>query len=375
MIETITDAAGFARLRGEWTALHHRSGSRNFFLTWEWLHTWWKHLAQRRRLMILTVRETDNRLIAIAPLCIRPAVPARLIPFRAVELLGTGTVGSDYLDLIIERGRESEAIPQIARHLQSLRLPLELRQLRHEGCSALALAERMAARGWRTATARANTCPYIRLAGLDWRGYLATLGAAHRANFHRRLRNLQRIAVVRFDVVRTDQERREALDRLIALHNERWRERGGSDAFHRPEVIAFHHELTAQALRDGSLRLLVLRVGPTPVAYFYGFRHGEVFSFYQSGFDPAWSGQSVGLVAMGLAIHAALAEGAAEFDLLHGAESYKYLWARADRPIVRAELHPPLLRGWITSGASELGRLARATGRVLLRAPGGGPLA
>jgi hypothetical protein len=38
---------------------------------------------------------------------------------------------------------------------------------------------------------------------------------------------------------------------------------------------------------------------------------------------------------MGLASRAAIADGAAEIDLLHGGESYKFLWADRTRELVR----------------------------------------
>jgi len=374
VIESITTRDGFERLGDEWRELQRRSASRCLFLTWEWLFTWWKHLSAARRLMILVVRR-HGRIAAIAPFAIRPASASRLLPFRAVEFLGTGSAGSDYLDLIVERGSEIETIEEIARHLEALRLPLELPQVLLDGSSARLLAERLAPRGWRVSTTRTNVCPFIRLAGLDWPTYIASLGRAHRANLHRRIRGLQRIDSVRFDAVRSEEERRTALGHLIALHNARRQQLGGSDAFHTRDMVLFHHEFSGVALRNGWLRLMVLCVGRAPVAYFYGFRHETVHYFYQSAFDPAWSDRSVGLVAMGLAIRSAIEEGAGEFDLLHGAERYKYHWAREERSIARMDLHPPSLRGWIASGAAEFGRVARSTGRSLARVSGGGPLA
>ena len=371
MIEAITTESGFERLGDAWRELQDRSASRSLFLTWEWLFTWWKNLSATRRLMILAVRQ-QGRIVAIAPLAIRPASASRLLPFRALELLGNGSVGSDYLDLIVERGCQTEAIPEIAEHLGTLSLPLELTQVLLEGSSARLLADSLAPQGWRVATTRTNVCPFVSLAGLDWPTYVASLGGSHRSNLQRRIRGLERIDKLRLDPVRSEDERREALDRLIALHNARWGQLGGSDAFHTREMVMFHHDLSGRALREGWLRLMVLRVGRSPVAYFYGFRREATFYFYQSAFDPAWSDRSVGLVTMGLAIRSAIEEGAGEFDMLHGDEGYKRHWAPAQRTIGRLELHPPMLRGRITSGAAALGRMARTIGRGLLRAPAGG---
>ena len=48
---------------------------------------------------------------------------------------------------------------------------------------------------------------------------------------------------------------------------------------------------------------------------------------------------------MGLAIRAAIEEGAHEFDLLHGDEAYKSLWARSWRELERLEIFPPTAAG------------------------------
>ena len=80
MIESITNHDGFERLGDEWRDLQRRSASRSFFLTWEWLFTWWKHLSAARRLMVLVVRR-HGRITAIAPFAIRPASASRLLRF------------------------------------------------------------------------------------------------------------------------------------------------------------------------------------------------------------------------------------------------------------------------------------------------------
>ena len=86
MLARIDDAADFAGLRGEWDELLQASESDCFFLTWEWLSTWWKHLADDRELCILTVRDGDE-LVAIAPFASRMRRCAGIVPVRSLEFL------------------------------------------------------------------------------------------------------------------------------------------------------------------------------------------------------------------------------------------------------------------------------------------------
>jgi CelD/BcsL family acetyltransferase involved in cellulose biosynthesis len=243
---------------------------------------------------------------------------------------------------------------------------LELSRVADGGGLALELSRTLQERSWTLRAARRESCPFIRLAGHTWESYLGTLGSAHRYNVQRRLRNLERRHSASLVTVTSEAERGPALSRLIALHEARWRGRGRSEAFSSPELVAFHDEFTRRALSRGWLRLMELRLDGRPAAALYGLRYGGTFSFYQSGFDPAYAKDSVGLVMMALAIRGALEEGAAEYDLLHGDESYKSLWARESRALVNVEAYPPRLRGMACRQAASLGRAASRVARRVM---------
>lgn len=368
MVEIIEDTAGFEKLREEWNELLEASASDCLFLSWEWLYTWWKHLGEGRALSILTVRH-EGKLVAIAPLAVRPPKLSRLLPFRSLEFLGMGSVGSDYLDVIVRRGKEEEALQTLAEFLTHEGVTLELAQLRRGFCSAAALAAQLRRRGWRLWEAQTDVSPFVKLTGHSWESYLATLGSEHRYNFKRRLRNLTKEFEVSFEQALTEEQRHESLALLVSLHTMRWRDRGGSNALHAPSLQAFHEELSRLALERGSLRLFILGLDGQPAAALYGFRYNRTFYFYQSGFDPRYSKYSVGLVTMGLTIKHAIEDGAEDYDLLQGDEPYKFQWARETRKLARLELYPPHLRGFICKGAAGVSRRARRMARRVLPKP------
>jgi CelD/BcsL family acetyltransferase involved in cellulose biosynthesis len=364
-VERIEDPRRFEGLRAEWTELLENSRANCFFLTWEWLHTWWKHLAGGRRLSILAVR-CDGTPVAIAPLARRPGALGGLVPFGALEFLGSGSVGSDYLDVIARRGWEDAALEALAAHLASTRTMLELAQLRRGDTSASALASRLARQGWTMSETRTSQCAFIDVSARSWESYLAGLGPSHRANFRRRLRKAGAAHKLELVRVQAEEARRPALAALLTLHDRRWRNRGPSNAFNTPALRSFHDELTQHALRRGWLRLFLLTLDGIPAAALYGFRYGRTFYYYQSGFDPAYASLGVGTLAMGLSIRSAMDEGVDEFDLLHGDEPYKRLWARGTREMARLELYPPRACGHLYRISSELNRATRRMARRLL---------
>src|SRR5262245_44646800 len=118
----------FFALRDEWNALLSSSISDCVFLTHEWLSVWWKHMAEGRRLYVLTVRDRGN-LIGVLPVAEREPQVFRMMP-RILEFLGSGIIGSDYLDVIAAKDRETKVISEFARHLHSRGIMLQLSQLR-----------------------------------------------------------------------------------------------------------------------------------------------------------------------------------------------------------------------------------------------------
>jgi len=363
VVQRIEDTATFETLRQEWSELLQASAANCVFLTWEWLFAWWRNLSEGRRLSLVTVRR-GGRLIAVAPLAVRPRSLSRLLPWPSLEFLGTDIAGSDYLDVIVRRGHESEGLAAVADALAATGVVLELSHVPSSASAAAQLAADLARRlGWTASTSRVNVCPFIALSGHSWPSYLASLGSAHRYNVQRRLKNLTKQFEVRFEQVSSEDQRREALELLIDLHNRRWRERGGSQSFATAALRAFYDDVSRLGLERGWLRLFILRLDGRPTAALHGYQYCGVFSFYQAGFDPEFAKQSVGLVTMALAIKRAIEEGAEEYDLLHGDEPYKYQWASKTRDLDRIELFSPCVRGQLSRRSLGLSRIVRRMGR------------
>jgi CelD/BcsL family acetyltransferase involved in cellulose biosynthesis len=137
-------------------------------------------------------------------------------------------------------------------------------------------------------------------------------------------------------------------------------------AFSTPALRAFHEEISERALARGWLRLFVLRLDGKPAAALYGFKYDSTFYFYQSGFDPRYKKESVGLIAMGLAIKSAVEEGVEEYDLLHGDETYKLHWAAEARELGRLDLYPPRMLGWLQQHAMSVKGALRGVVRSML---------
>jgi CelD/BcsL family acetyltransferase involved in cellulose biosynthesis len=360
-IGRIRDSWALTALRPHWNELLRSSAATGPFLTWEWLHTWWRHLGGTAALETVAIWSRDQ-LIAVAPL-MRTRGP--LGSFHPFAFLGTGYAGSDYLDIPVRRGHEADALQALVSLFEEQQLVLRLEHLREQSFSAQ-LADALRSRGWRTLTQPDGVCPFIHLAGHTWESYLATLGPAHRANVRRRLRTLDRQYAVRFEQVASETDRREALSALFRFHRSRFGRAGGSTAFLTPGLRAFHDEVTRLALDRGWLRFYLLRLNDRLAAVMYGFAHNDQFCFYQHGFDDEYRHLSLGLVLMAQSIRAAIDEGLQSFDLLWGTEPYKFLWTHEARGLQRIHVFPPNLGGRVQRAALQMRqRLAPIARRVI----------
>ena len=353
LITIIENAGRLPHLVEEWTELLENSEQECLFLTPEWLTTWWRCFERDEwTLRLMTVRR-QRQLLAIAPFFSRPRTFGGVMRHQSTEFLGTGVIGSDYLDLIVRRGEEGMVRVGLAEYLNRAKPALLLSHLPARSSETDGMVKQLELSGWQAKRKLIESCPYITLRGHTWESYLDSLGANHRYNFMRRMKNLQKVGVVEFDAVEKEDQRRDGLQAFMALHSVAWEHRGGSQAMQTTRERVFHEAFSRIALERGWLRLFLLRVNGRPVGALYGFKRGSRFYFYQSGFDPGWRKHSVGLVTMGLAIKQALAEGVEEYDLLHGTEAYKFHWAKEARDLSRVHLFPPSWRGWLYRAAFE----------------------
>jgi CelD/BcsL family acetyltransferase involved in cellulose biosynthesis len=353
-------AAELPALRGDWEALFavSRAGP---FLSWEWCTSYARHLLGTRRARILVARE-NGRAVGLLPLAVEEVRPFGLpVPVRRLGFLPERFGGADYLDVLAPAGREHGVGARLFAHLAATGGFdfLDLDGLAADSPSLPLLLHRFA-EGWVFRLEPRHVCPAVVL-GSDFRRLVRESGRGE--NFRRRERRLREDPGYEFRVVAEPARAAGAFDRFLALHDRRWREEGGSDALGRPAVRAFHREVVVRLAEAGRLRFEELWSEGGCRASIYGIVCGERFHFYQSGYDPAWAARSVGLVALGRSLEAAVGAGLRRYDFLRGAEPYKLGWANDARHTVAVRIAARGLPAWLFRSREEAERAARAAAR------------
>jgi CelD/BcsL family acetyltransferase involved in cellulose biosynthesis len=343
----IRDATALAQFEPAWRELLARSSSDEPTLSPLWLSTWWRVFGQDggRHLHFVLFLE-GVRLVGIAPLLARRHWYVPGIPFRRLEWLASGEpeaeeIGSDYLGVIAEHGKEEAVVRAFAAALVQGELgpwdELVLPAMNAESPTAPLFARALTEAGVATTCETTTSCPYIALPA-TFEHYLASLTSAGRYLVTRSLRDLDEWAKgdLELHVARNLTELDQGKRILKRLHGERWGAEGRSGVFGSPRFAAFHDAVMPLLLAAGALELLWLTVRGDPIAIAYNIVwNGKVY-FYQSGRKiDVPKGVRPGIVIHAHAIRRAIAAGRREYDFLAGASRYKVQLATASRSLVR----------------------------------------
>lgn len=307
----------------EWRQLAVRRGSA--FMLPEWFHACMRHYGNAQPEVVAT-RAADRSLAGVMPLVRR----GRSLRFAGASL-------GDHFGPVAAEADEGAAAAAVATALgRGDHLVLD----HVDSGAAWPEAIQQAAPGsLRRATSRTDVLPRIDIEGLTWDGYLGSRSRNFRSQVRGKARKLEREHAVSYRQTRDVDELDRDMSTFFALHDARWGPRGGS-SIPTESSRAFHRDFAAALLARGWLRLWFLEIEGEPVATWYGWNVGGRYAYYLAGFAPRWQERSVGFVLLAQTIRAAIEEGAREYDLLRGDETYKARFATHQQEVETLVLAP-----------------------------------
>ena len=175
-------------------------------------------------------------------------------------------------------------------------------------------------KGWSVAVEEEETTPKAELPG-SWDEFLAGLRKKDRHELRRKLRRLDResenrqYAAANGDSL--DGSMREFFTLLRASREDK-------NEFLTPDREKFFLDMAHELASRDQFRLYFLEVDGEKVAACICFDYGDDFLLYNSGYEPAYSRLSVGLINKALSIRTAIEENRKVFNFLKGNERYKY---------------------------------------------------
>jgi CelD/BcsL family acetyltransferase involved in cellulose biosynthesis len=340
LIEEIGDTIRLRSLANRWNNILCQSESDSIFLTWEWVFNWWQVYGGGKELCVLVLRDQHEDIVAIAPFYVRARRILGAVSINEIRFLGTGEdVSPDYLDFIIKKGFEDEAIKVFVKYLAVKNGwdVANLTDMVSTSFTVRAIQNMAADNGLIVKTSERAICPYIQLLP-DWEAYIAGLSKNMRYNIKRRMQNLEKDFKTRYFIWQDIERLEYAMERLSFLHNKRWEQKGSKHGFSSKEYNAFHKAVAREFALKGWLQMSCLELNNEIVAILYDYRYGNKIYYYQGGFDPSLYKYSLGLVLRAFVIQKAIENGIKEIDLLKGAYEHKYIWTEHDRHTINVTI-------------------------------------
>lgn len=331
-VRRIAAAAPFAALEAEWRALQAAASPPNFFLSWEWLSTWWRHQPAPADPFLLAVEDDAGQLCGIAPLMrvSRPVLGWGWL--RVLTIMGTDAACSDHMTFLSRAGQEAVVTTAICRYLLAHQQAWDLLDLPAMPLDGPGrdVVRRYFGPTHLVVDTTEEICPYLPLEG-SWEAYLASQSRNFRQGTRYKRRLFQRRADGSFHRATSAADIERLLPHLFEWNPARWEEKGRDSAFAEPWFQGFHHEVALTCLERGWLDLTWLEAEGAIAAVIYSFRFGNRVFFYNSAWNSEWGSLSPGAVLMGHCVEESFDDGLEEYDFLAGAAGYKYHWTDRER--------------------------------------------
>jgi CelD/BcsL family acetyltransferase involved in cellulose biosynthesis len=327
-IEIVKDFALFQKIKNEWNEMLVRSNFNVFFLTHEWLSTWWQNYGKGQELFIVLVKD-KTRLVAAAPLMIKITKLGNMVFDRKLQFIAHDV--SDYMDFIIsEQPRLCfelifDQIKKYARswdwaeliYLSTAADNIDL-WLNYEGKKWLMI------KGIRDTSAIIDLKKYR-----DWEDYFKSLPKKVRDDVKRQANNIAKVGELSFEKVVSEDGIKGLLPEFFKLHQDRWAEQGSKSQFHDERWRNRYLALVEALSSSGRIELSCLKLNSDVVALHFGYVYAGCYYYYTPVFNLKYSKYSPGKLLLVNLLKDSFARGLEKFDLLRGSESYKYAWSNS----------------------------------------------
>ncbi|OGO22825.1 MAG: hypothetical protein A2Z28_03135 [Chloroflexi bacterium RBG_16_51_9] len=275
-----------------------------------WLKLWWNEFKPQSELYLGAVRR-GGEIIGIAPLQLKDST---------ASFVGSRDV-CDYLDFVITPGAENDFFRVLIDDLKKKGInQLDLSCLRPDSTVMTALVNTAREKGCEVLCQPEDVSVELDLPS-TFDEYLEMLDTKQRHEVKRKLRRLLEAGKVDFRILEDTAAIHKGMDIFLKMFTE---SRSDKAAFLTRQKESFFRSLADTMSGVKLLRMGVLELDskPTAMILYFDFNGGSYL--YNSGYDPEYTGLSVGLISKVLCIQESIKQGKKKYDFLKGNEVYKY---------------------------------------------------
>jgi len=284
-----------------------------------WLEVWWRELGSAGDLYLCAVRQRGS-IIGVAPL---------LLKGEEACFMGSADV-CDYLDFVIAQGSEHDFFNILLEDLMRKGIRrLNLSPLRPDSTVLTHLVGLSEERRYEVSCKVEDVSLELDLPP-TWEEYLGILNRKQRHEVRRKLRRLQEAGEVDYRIIEDSKAVTDAIDLFLKLFRESKKDK---ETFMTTERESFFRSLAKAMAQERLLKIGILELDAQPVAAIMCFDYNDIVYLYNNGYDPQYNSLSVGLISKIQCIKDSIERGRKKFDLLKGAEEYKYRLGGKEIPL------------------------------------------
>jgi CelD/BcsL family acetyltransferase involved in cellulose biosynthesis/peptidoglycan/xylan/chitin deacetylase (PgdA/CDA1 family)/SAM-dependent methyltransferase len=297
----------------DWDRLAAVNGA-SFFQSRPWCQAWREQLAPTAELSVAVARASSGEVVGLLPLAWSHRQLHRRMPLRLryLGLAGAGPGAADHLGPLTTD-------PAVA-----ARLFTEARRVAGRRTVYL---ENLSDRWAPIATAALNgrvirLTPWLASNRTDGQSFEDNWSRKMRKNDRRRQRQLVEAGVSARWIPSSNPEFPEALEALRRVHLERWGDQGATGLFD-DQRLRFLLAVGERCRGADLPWVLLLESDSSVVGGLLGFRSGDAFNVYKTGWNPRYAQLGIGMALGAEAMRWAEQQGITTFDYLRGQRGHK----------------------------------------------------
>ncbi|HLW18653.1 MAG TPA: GNAT family N-acetyltransferase [Actinomycetota bacterium] len=316
------DDAALTDLSGEWLTLWRKDPAASVFQTPQYARAAWEtEIGADQTLAVIEMRR-NGELAGVAT--------ASVDVDGTLRFLGNKEV-TDYLGPVCEPSDKDAVADAFVSGMSELDWSrAELFGLAVDTGWPEALGRAAKAAGHTLEEIPQDVCPRIAPLG-TYDEYLSSLDGKLRHEIRRKARRLEREAGAYTIRVSNPSTLDADLETFYEMHRS---STGPKGRFMHEDVAVLFTRIARAFEQEGWLRLTWLEHEETALAGMFSFAAKNVWSVYNSAYDHTKGDLAPGMVLMAETIRLATEEGCGVFDMLRGAEPYKYRFGAVDIPLV-----------------------------------------
>lgn len=279
----LTNETQVAGIEHEWRALQLRAG-KSFFTDYDWFHIWWRTLgnAYGRSLHIVTARK-DGRLVGVLPLCVIPKKG-----FRVLQAIGAEAFY--FCDVLCEEPHYADRLWKAAKQSN-----------RYDFAHIRDVMPQSAVEKTLPTFATKRECPKTLSLRLHWKNsdeWKASLPGDFRRNHIRRVRNLNQVGAVNYNLCEAPPVNTKIIEMLVENKTTWANQTGHQGMFDQPRVLDYWRQMAEQGAKDKTLLLAWITCGDVIITQNIMFKRGKTLNIHSLAVDPAWGKYAPGHMAI-----------------------------------------------------------------------------